>query len=474
MANFFMANGLPPLVRALALTASLAAAALVPPPLAVGQTPDAELPGPHSAPRVLLAEADAAEGAVADDDSRLAAVEAQLQQLLQDKAARAAKADVPTFQMGGHIHIDYLWIGQDEANRLSVGDAEDTFGFRRARLTARGAAFDVVEYAIGFDFALAGRPSFLDNYIGVHDLPLLGSVLAGHFFEPFSLERYTYVRYTTFFERTLADTFAPARNLGIMARNTIGQKQRGTWAVGWFRSDSDVFGGDFTDEGGNAVTGRGTWLPYDDQQDGGRSLVHLGLAFTHRAEARREVRFLSFPEARAGAPAAEGIPPFVDTGFIAAHSDQRFGTEFALIYGPLTVQSEYIYTAVEQIGGPRLAFHGAYAFVSYFLTGENRTYNRALGTMDRVYPFENFFRVPTDQGVETGCGAWEVAARYSFIDLDSQNIRGGTLRNVTLGLNWHLNPYTRVKWEYIHAQLNREPVGDSAAHIAGMRFDIDF
>jgi phosphate-selective porin OprO/OprP len=53
-------------------------------------------------------------------------------------------------------------------------------------------------------------------------------------------------------------------------------------------------------------------------------------------------------------------------------------------------------------------------------------------------------------------------------------VRGGLLNDVTLGLNWHLNPYTRFRWEYIHAQLNRAPVGLSDANIFGMRFDVDF
>jgi phosphate-selective porin OprO/OprP len=67
-----------------------------------------------------------------------------------------------------------------------------------------------------------------------------------------------------------------------------------------------------------------------------------------------------------------------------------------------------------------------------------------------------------------------VAARWSYIDLTDENIVGGVEHNGTLGLNWYLNPYTRVKWEYIIADLERPPGGDSTTHIAGMRFDIDF
>jgi phosphate-selective porin OprO and OprP len=408
-------------------------------------------------------------------DARLESVERQLEALRSTEEARVAEAaQRPTLQIGGMVQTDYLFIGQNAANRDSIGDVQDVVDLRRARLTGRGQAFEVVEYSVGFDFALTGRPTMLDNWVAVNELPLLGSIQAGHFFEPFSLERYTLVRYTTFLERSLADALAPARNMGLMTRNTLGDAEHGTWAMGWFRANSDVFGDDSGDNGGWAVTSRGTWLPIDNEADDGRSLVHVGAGYTYRTEDERQIQFLSFPEGREGTPRPTGIPPFVDTGLIAARSDQRLGAELAILHGPLSMQAEYLCTWVDQIGGPRLFFHGAYGFVSYFLTGENRTYDKQRGTIDRVYPIENFFRVRTETGTATGRGAWEVAARWSFLDLDSRNIQGGTLNNVTLALNWHLNPYTRVKWEYIYSQLDRAPVGNSFAQFAGMRFDIDF
>jgi len=459
-----------------ALVAWLACWALALAPPAHGQMTGNEPPILASTPAMpVTAETMAYSEAASGDDVRLDKVESQLKELLDsDEKRRAKAARKPSFQMGGQLDIDYLFIGQNSANRASVGEAEDVFDFRRARLTARGEVFEVIEYAAGFDFALAGRPSFLDNYIAVTALPVAGNFRVGHYFEPFSLERFTVNRNNTFAERSLADTFAPARNLGMMIHNTFGEDQIGTWAVGWFQSNSNDFGDDFRRLGGHALTTRATRVFLFDDDADSRSFLHLGAAYSYRSEDERQVQFQSFPEARAGTPGQTGIPPFVDTGIIGAHSDQRLGAELALVHGPLYIQGEYICTSVDQIGGPQLFFHGAYGFVSYFLTGEHRTYNKQAGTLDRVYPFENFFRVRTDEGTESGRGAWEIAARWSFIDLDSQNIQGGTLHDITLTLNWHLNPYTRVRWEYIHAQLDRAPVGDSFAQIFGMRFDMDF
>jgi phosphate-selective porin OprO/OprP len=413
---------------------------------------------------------------VAGPVARLAALEAEVKQLTSaEERRRADAARRPTFQIGGQLQADYLYFGQDSAIIATVGDVPDVVDFRRARLTARGEAFDVVQYAIGFDFALAGRPSFLDVFVGVHDLPYLDTVRVGHYFEPFSLERMTQNRYNTFMERSLADALAPGRNLGITTYHTVGEEELATWALGWFASNSDDFGDQFTDTGGQAVTGRATWLPFYDDASGGRSYVHLGGGYSYRTPSNGSFTFLSFPEARAGTPSAANVPPFVDTGAIPADHDQRLGAEFAWIAGPLSFQAEYMYVPVEQLGGPELQFHGAYAYVSYFLTGEHRPYLKRYGIHDRVIPFENFFRVRSCDGpIVSGRGAWEVAARWSYIDLTDENILGGVENNATLGLNWYLNPYTRVKWEYIHIDLDRAPVGDSTAHVFGMRFDIDF
>jgi phosphate-selective porin OprO/OprP len=405
-------------------------------------------------------------------EQRVAALEKELQKQA-DAAARRAEADAtkPSFQIGGQLQVDYLWFGQDAENRATVGNVPDAIDFRRARFVARGEAFDQLEYMIGFDFALAGRPSFLDVWVGAKDLPYVGRARVGHFFEPFSLERNTQNTRNTFMERSLADAFAPARNLGMEIHDALGEEERASYRIGWYAANSDNFGDQFANVGGQALTARATCLPIWAAD--GRAYMHVGAAYSYRTPPDHILRYSSGPEARAGGSTA--IPPFVDTGNIAAEHNQLFGVEWAFVYGGLYIQSEYIAVPVTQIAGPDLYFDGAYLNVSYFLTGESRTYNKLFGIIDRVFPFENFFRVLAEDGsVATGWGAWEVAARASYINLTDANIQGGRLNNYTIGLNWYLNAYTRVKWELIQANLDRAPIGESQCYIAGMRFDIDF
>lgn len=146
------------------------------------------------------------------------------------------------------MQADQVYFGQDAAGRQDVGDLQDGAQFRRLRIGVRGTSFEVLEYSLGVDFALANQPSYLDNYIEWKELPWLQNIRVGHFFEPFSLERVTQNRNNTFMERSLVDTFAPARNMGVMTYGNT-ENELATWAIGTFRTNSDNIGNDSFDSG---------------------------------------------------------------------------------------------------------------------------------------------------------------------------------------------------------------------------------
>jgi phosphate-selective porin OprO/OprP len=423
---------------------------------------------------------------------RLTAVEQGLGKLIDAGDTKwRDDAKKPSLVISGQVQADQIWFGQDQVSREAVGDLQDGAQFRRLRIGARGTSFEVLEYSLGVDFALANQPSYLDNYIEWRELPWLQNVRVGHYFEPFSLERVTQNRNNTFMERSLVDTFAPARNMGIMTYGNT-ENELATWAIGTFRTNSDNTGNDSFDSG-QALTMRGTWLPWWDDASDGRFYMHLGAAYSYRDAYNDQVRFRNTPEIRKQQPAnvlgpvkvppsnyQNGVPSpfapiFVDTGNISANNFQLFDPEFALIMGPLSLQSEYAFAMVDQIGGPSLFFNGYMAQVSYFLTGEHRPYDRKLGIHKRMEPFEDFFRVRTaSRGIQTGLGAWEIAARFSNIVLNDANIKGNNLTDFTIGLNWYINPYTRWKFNYVRAFLQDDRVGNSLTDAYGMRFDFDF
>jgi phosphate-selective porin OprO/OprP len=197
----------------------------------------------------------------------------------------------------------------------------------------------------------------------------------------------------------------------------------------------------------------------------------MGVAYSFRDAKANSARFRAQPEARFGA-ATPDVPFFVDTGIIPAQHYQLIGSEIAAVFGPLSIQAEYVYSPVALAAGGIASFHGWYVLTSLFLTGEHRPYRKDDGTFDRVIPIEDF--LPSDANQSRGSGAWEIAMRLSQVDLDDGAIRGGRITNLTAGVNWYLNRHTRVSANYIHSFLVRAPVGRSDADIFALRVGYDF
>ncbi len=117
--------------------------------------------------------------------------------------------------------------------------------------------------------------------------------------------------------------------------------------------------------------------------------------------------------------------------------------------------------------------YGAYVYASYFLTGENRIYERFGqhgAQFGRNVPYTNFFLVPGCYG----SGAWELKARISYLDLDEMN--SGRYNDFTFGVNWYWTDRIRVMMDWIHpvTSENSTPFGGTESDIIGMRFDFNF
>ncbi|QDT38373.1 OprO/OprP family phosphate-selective porin [Stratiformator vulcanicus] len=376
----------------------------------------------------------------------------------------------PAVKMTGFFQADAGWIHQNAANRIAVGDIQDGADFRRARLAATGDVAENVGYMVEFDFGFPGRPSFMDVWLEVRDTRL-GDVKVGQFRHPIGLGGLTSVKELTFIERGLPFAFLPFRQIGAMTSGADEDAGR-TWALSGFRFPTDVFGGQIGDDGGYGLATRLTQVVFEDAN--GR-VVHIGGAYSLIDPANDAVRYRSQPEffiaetggaafVPAGVPSA--VPPFVDTGVIATKKSHLFGAELATTSGSFHAQSEFIHAIVNRNAGPTVSFSGVSVQAGYILTGEHRPYNRKAGVLGRV--------VPTNDFGECGCGAWEIAARWSMLDLNNADIRGGRLNTSTLGLNWYLNKFTKFQFNYIHAFLDNPVNGDSDADIFAMRAQVDF
>lgn len=304
------------------------------------------------------------------------------------------------------------------------------------------------------DWAAKFEVDFADNQAIVKDMwiAFVGApnsmIKIGQYTEPFCLDLINSSRYITFMERAVVESFQPDRHLGISYSR---------WGRRWQAS-----GGVFTQAIGEAdtsgqdqayaVTGRVTVTPVREA----RRLLHLGVAGSYRTPRAAsdkalsdadQVRFRARPETHVN----RGY--FLDTGRIGQvdHSVNT-GLEAAGVVGPVSFQSEYVATKVTRTGAlADPGFSGWYGAASWFLTGEARPYDSTAGDFARVIP-------------KGRRGAFEIAARYSVMDLNDvgAGIRGGREGIATAAFNWYANANVRVLVDGLRVTTDQYAVGDRA------------
>ncbi len=453
----------------------------------------------HYVSQPMSAWSDPASQVAAEDKSekRLKDIEKRLNDI------DAAKKKLPSVTVNGVFQADSVWFNQPASSRSQYGLIEDGAGFRRARLSAKGSVTDTTNYFMQMDFGFFGRPTFTDVWVEQTKIPYLGTVRVGQWKQPFSLEVVSSFRYTTFMERSLLfQTFTPFRHIGVGFYNNA-DDLNSTWAMSYFRTGQDQFGDSLSIDGGHGMAARLTRLAW--WCDNGSNYLHLGSGYFLNSPPRDRARFRTLPEIFVGEFAPGGIgtsgqavpgvlngtPFFADTGVIQnVNAVSTYGLEALWVNGPLSWQSEAMAAQVNQTGVRDAILGGAYSQVGYFLTGEHRPYDRKAGAIDRVLPRANF------KPGTGGWGAWEVAGRWSYVDLNAGSFgtpgnpsasgAGGIMQNLTAGLNWFINPYVRWEFNYIHSWVNGHAINQtthqfdftrtakSETNIFGTRVQLDF
>jgi phosphate-selective porin OprO/OprP len=345
-------------------------------------------------------------------------------------------------KFGGRIMYDIsLWetIIDDEVTQMTGVE------FRRVRFFNSGKLFGNTNYKLQLDYS-GGVISYKDVWIELEGLPFDGSLRVGHFKEPFRLEALTSSKYITFMERALPNAFSPERNTGVMYQLNL--KDKISIQAGLFR-ESDIYGNDINSTSNVNATARVTYLVINDDH----KLLHLGAAVSKRQNSDNTYGFSVRPENHLGTK-------LLTVSFENVDETNISGFEIAYISGPLSLQGEYILTTVssESWGSSFMDLNiehelsGYYAQLSYFLTGESRAYKSSYAGFNRVQPINNYG--------SNGNGAIELVARLSKMDLSKSNM--GTLDDTTIGINWYLNPNTRVMLNYVLADLR---AGDGSGDV---------
>jgi phosphate-selective porin OprO/OprP len=385
-----------------------------------------------------------------------------------------------TVKLGGHVQLDYItWPNADPAitGPAAAPGAVDYFEFRRLRLVADGTGYGVYDFRLQMTLepetvgeSPVGNvisPDVKDAYFSMNEIPLLGRFRIGNFFVPFSLEQVTNDTNTVFLERSIPSqgVFAPDREVGMAFYNCTDDKNI-TWTYGAFLdSISEGLKERIDSNQGYRLSGRLTWLPYYDEPSNGRYLVFLGAGILHTNDQDSRVRFRSRPQIHEG-------PRLIDSGVLAADEYTTANLEFATVMANFSIQSEAYVSQVNMNVGDQQKVFGGYFQCSYFLTGENRNFERFGqhgAQFGRATPYTNFFL--TQGG--GGWGGWELKTRMSYLDLNEVN--KGNYHDLTTGINWYWSDRVRVLFDWIHPITTADTTfGNTKSDILAMRFDFNW
>ena len=323
--------------------------------------------------------------------------------------------------IGGQVHNDWVkFVSQDDDLTANLGDFADGTELRSVRLDVRGTLYGNTDFRIQYDFANgSAAPKFV--YMGFRGLPIVGSLRAGHLKEPVGLDWLTSSNAVPFMERSFANALVPGWNTGILACNAV-LNRRMTWSLGTFRDSGSTGSG--TGDKHYAFSGRVTGLLWGG---GAGSVGHLGLGASYRHNVRPTAW-----KVNAGSHLSPSVAWLSVTG---GQDTYVLAPELLVIHGPISLQAEGTALYIDEASNP---LYGAYAMLSYVVTGGSRSYSTTSAAPGNVRPRSNF-----GQG---GAGAWEVLARYSYVDIEGSTGTEANVSAIDLGLTWYANPNTKIMW----------------------------
>jgi phosphate-selective porin OprO and OprP len=456
---------------------------------------------------------------------------------LQEHAAEATKPDSVIVKLDDGIHFktrdgnftagingrmqvdSQTNVNQNLASQYGAASSSGATGnvpatlndgatLRRARLGIEGTFFKETDYKFEYDFTRGNglnAGGITDAFVR-YNFSKPFSLKVGAFKEPFSLEEATSNRYLTFIERNMAvNTFVDNLNtykVGIGANYSADRwlvaSSMQTEGVGGYNaygnnSLTSSTGSAVNTNGGVNRNGGGGDTSWEvNTRIGGTPWMESKTKFLHVGTSGSYININNnYTSTNAynngGVIFANGLGGNVDrssilntgnltsgarnVGFQANHLT-RFGAETALVYGPFSAQGEYIQTDVSGHGYTNNeSLNGYYGYATYFLTGESRNYRAKTASWDRLKPNRNF-------DMKGGWGAWEIAAGYDYMNLNSGNIAGGSASTVKTGINWYPNSHVRVMANWVHAlDINTKSVqnynatGTASANLTSQAFN---
>ena len=352
--------------------------------------------------------------------------------------------DAMKFRIGGRFQEDFSAASiSPRGLRPALADNGQGRGIdtRRAFFESYLSIKGGLEFAFQYDFNSATAP-IQDAIVSYHGYePIVATV--GNFKEPMSLNQLQSDNTTTFTERSVMDSLIPGRSFG----GAVGGAGK-NWTV-----TGGIYGANANnapDTNGIAGTGRVTYAPILDE----KQLLHFGFAGSYRELDRTGPN----PNPSFSAKPEDFVyrQNLVATGaFGNVDNLVRLNAEALYQYGPWRVQGEYTHVEANGYGvqGDR-SFDGGYVEGAWVINGKGRVYRVTPPYGSEFAVLQGVALDDSQRISQGGYGVFEIAGRYSTLDLRSKNTNGGHIEDFSAGLNWYPDRNIRLMADYVHADAN--------------------
>jgi phosphate-selective porin OprO/OprP len=378
-----------------------------------------------------------------------------------------------TFKFALRTVVQFDAAHYSESLRTAANDLGSGTNFRRARLGFDATAYKDWNFALWGEFGGSGgeSPALNQAYVEYAGWKPFGleepiRLRAGAWATPSGLEDATSNTEELFLERPAVAEMVRGLATGD-GRTGLGATARG---ARWYASalwSGKVVGVPSTPEF-DQQSGYALRMAFNPLHGPGYD-VHLGANVqgvldpadtTAGPVNTRAVRLQERPELR-----VSGVR-LVDTGAINSDGLTAYGLEAGASWKNLYAAGEWYGIDVSRKGTASAAspfdpsFSGWYLQAAWAITGEHHAWTNANGGFVGLKPARTF---DPQRGT---WGAWELAARYSELDLNDRagvagaaapagGVRGGEQKITTLGLNWYPNNVVRFLLDYQWTRVSR-------------------
>jgi phosphate-selective porin OprO/OprP len=356
-----------------------------------------------------------------------------------------------TFKPDGRVLVDFTGTRGSNYQERNINGAQTT----QARLGAEGT-IGPLGYHVEADFAdsdLSLRQAYLSYKTRIFGHT--SKIYVGNFLKDLGTEGSTESARTPFMLRNAAAAVGEPVNsyFGLGSQLKV-------WGRNWHYSlsvsgDSPGRSSNGTSSDSVAYLTRAHWNPIK----GGNGFLHLGAWYYYE-------------NISPGVASINNHPPIAldynDNLDVSASSiadptqDHGKGYELGGVYRNFWAIAEYARRTIDSSSAASVSRHGSSLAAGWMITGEKPGFSSHSGNWQPVKVIH-----PVSAG---GPGAFELAGRVDHYDFLGAP-RGGKGISYTLGLNWYLNDWSRVMFNYIRWYTDNK-VGDEKGPDWGNSFGV--